>query len=122
MRISTTSLALAALGTFLAPLLQTAAAQAQKPAVRYEEKKRQANDIAVSIITSGLTCTCARFAEDIRNVVNDLRPDGIRVLPVSGVGGLQNLNDVLFLKGIDMGVVDEDNLAMLRKRDPQLYA
>jgi len=36
-----------------------AAAQAQKASVRYEEKKRQTNDIAVSIITSGLTCTCA---------------------------------------------------------------
>jgi len=97
-------------------------AQAQKASVRYEEKKRQTNDIAVSIVVSGLTCTCARFAEDIRNVVNDLRPDGIRVLPVLGVGGLQNLNDVLFLKGIDMGVVDEDNLTLLKKRDPQLYA
>jgi TRAP transporter TAXI family solute receptor len=99
-----------------------AAAQAQKASVRVEEKKRQTNDIAVSIITSGITCTCARFAEDIRNVVNDLKPDGIRVLPVSGMGGLQNLNDVLFLNGIDMGVVDEDNLALLKKRDPQLYA
>jgi hypothetical protein len=43
-------------------------------------------------------------------------------LPVLGVGGLQNLNDVLFLKGIDMGVVDEDNVILLKKRDPQLYA
>jgi TRAP-type uncharacterized transport system substrate-binding protein len=41
---------------------------------------------------------------------------------VLGVGGLQNLNDVLFLKNIDMGVVDEDNLALLKKRDPALYA
>jgi TRAP-type uncharacterized transport system substrate-binding protein len=106
---------------FALPLL-AAPAQAQKAAVRYEEKKRQTNDIAVSIVVSGLTCTCARFAEDIRNVVNDLRPDGIRVLPVLGVGGLQNLNDVLFLKGIDMGVVDEDNLSLLKRRDPQLYA
>jgi uncharacterized protein len=88
----------------------------------YEEKKRQANDIAVSIVVSGLSCTCARFAEDIRNVLNDLRPDGLRVLPVLGVGGLQNLNDVLFLKGIDMGVVDEDNLRLLKQRDPRLYA
>src|SRR6516162_3465531 len=88
----------------------------------YEEKKRQANDIAVSVVVSGLSCTCARFAEDIRNVVNDLRPDGIRILPILGVGGLQNLNDVLFLKGVDMGVIDEDNLRLLKKRDPQLYA
>src|SRR5580704_19753243 len=99
-----------------------AQAQAQKALVTYEEKRRQANDIAVSIVVSGLSCTCARFTDDIRNVVNDLRPDGLRVLPVLGVGGLQNLNDVLFLKGIDMGVVDEDNLQLLKKRDPRLYA
>jgi TRAP-type uncharacterized transport system substrate-binding protein len=29
---------------------------------------------------------------------------------------------VLFLKNIDMGVVDEDNLRLLKKRDPALYA
>ena len=47
-------------------------AQSQKPVVSYEEKKRQANDIAVTVIVSGLSCTCARFTEDIRTVVNDL--------------------------------------------------
>lgn len=88
----------------------------------YDQKKREANDISVAIINSGLTCTCARFSEDIRNVVNDLRPDGLRVLPVIGVGGLQNLKDVLFLKGIDMGIVDQDNLALLKRRDPKFYA
>ncbi len=103
-------------------LLQLAPAHAQKAAARYEDKKRQTNDIAVSIVVSGLSCTCARFAEDMRNVVNDLRDDGLRVLPVLGVGGLQNLNDVLFLKNIDMGIVDEDNLAVLKRRDPQLYS
>ena len=54
--------------------------------------------------------------------MNDLGPEGIRVLPVLGVGGLQNVNDVLFLKNIDMGVVDEDNLRLLKKKDPALYA
>jgi uncharacterized protein len=88
----------------------------------YEEIRRETNDIAVSIVVSGLTCTCARFAEDIRNVVNDLRPNGIRVLPVLGVGGLQNLNDVLFLRSMDMAVVDQDNLLLLKQRDPKLYA
>src|ERR1700724_947829 len=96
-------------------------AQSQKPAVSYDEKKRQANDIAVTVMVSGISCTCARFAEDIRNVVNDLGPDGVRVLPVLGVGGLQNVNDVLFLKNMDMAVVDEDNLRLLKKKDPVLY-
>ena len=97
-------------------------AQSQKPLVSYEEKKRQANDIAVTVVVSGLSCTCARFSEDIRNVVNDLSPDGVRVLPILGVGGLQNANDVLFLKNVDMAVVDEDNLRLLKKKDPVLYA
>ena len=97
-------------------------ASAEKGLVRYQEKKRETNDIAVTIVVSGLSCTCARFAEDIRNVVNDLRPGGLRVLPVLGVGGFQNADDVLFLKGIDMGVVDEDNLRLLKKKDPILYA
>jgi TRAP-type uncharacterized transport system substrate-binding protein len=96
-------------------------AHAESAYATYEEKKRQANDIAVNIIVSGLSCTCARFAEDMRNVLNDLRPDGLRILPVLGVGGLQNLNDVLFLKNIDMGVVDEDNMRFLKARDPRLY-
>jgi TRAP-type uncharacterized transport system substrate-binding protein len=107
---------------FLAVPLQLARAESRQAVSNYEEKKRQTNDIAVTIVVSGISCTCARFAEDIRNVVNDLRPEGQRVLPVLGVGGLQNLQDVLFLKNIDMGVVDEDNLRLLKKRDPSLYA
>src|ERR1700730_4897287 len=102
--------------------LRPVLAQTQKPAVSYDEKKRQANDIAVTVVVSCISCTCARFTEDIRNVVNDLGPDGVRVLPVLGVGGLQNVNDVLFLKNMDMAVVDEDNLRLLKKKDPVLYA
>src|SRR5271169_161195 len=120
--VSTNRLLVIAISSMLAIALSAGQVSAQKLQSAYEEKKRQINDIAVSIVVSGISCTCARFAEDIRNVVNDLRPDGLRVLPVLGVGGLQNLNDVLFLKGVDMGVVDEDNLALLKKRDPQLYA
>jgi uncharacterized protein len=109
---------------FLAVPAQLARAEYPSRSVisTYEDKKRQSNDIAVTIVVSGLSCTCARFADDIRNVVNDLRPDGLRVLPVLGVGGLQNLQDVLFLKNIDMAVVDEDNLRLLKKRDASLYA
>jgi TRAP transporter TAXI family solute receptor len=102
-------------------LLAPLQAKAQNGPGGLEQKKREMNDIAVTIVVSGLSCTCARFAEDIRNVVNDLRPNGLRVLPVLGVGGLQNVNDVLLLRSIDMGVVDEDNLRLLRKKEPQLY-
>lgn len=101
---------------------QPAAGSEKKSASSYESKKKEANDIAVTIVVSGISCTCARFTEDIRNVVNDMSPDGIRVLPVLGVGGLQNLKDVLFLRNMDMAVVDEDNLRLLKKTDPMLYS
>jgi TRAP-type uncharacterized transport system substrate-binding protein len=107
--------------TAFGPLNHAAAQQSRYNYNPYEEKRREENDIAVSIVTSGMTCTCARFAEDIRNVVNDLRPGGLRVLPELGVGGLQTLKDILFLRNIDMGVVDEDNLRLLKQRNPSLY-
>jgi uncharacterized protein len=115
-------LSFAALVASLALFAPPAAAQSSRPQVTYDEKKRQANDIAVTVVVSGISCTCARFTEDIRNVVNDLSPDGIRFMPVLGNGGLQNLNDVLFLKNVDMAVVDEDNVRLLKKKDPVLYA
>ena len=77
---------LTSLAVPLRPVLaqsQKPVAQSQKP-VSYDEKKRQANDIAVTVVVSGISCTCARFTEDIRNVVNDLGPDGVRVLRFLG--------------------------------------
>jgi TRAP-type uncharacterized transport system substrate-binding protein len=104
------------------PVRRAAADDNFSAAIALKENTREANDIAVSIVTSGIACTCARFAEDIRNVINDMKPNGIRVLPVLGVGGLQNLKDLLFLKGVDMAVVDQDNITLLKERDPRLYA
>jgi uncharacterized protein len=122
--LNTARILSAAFCLFLAvsPQIVRAQGPSQHTSAGYEEKKQQTNDIALTIVVSGLTCTCTRFAEDIRNVVNDLRPDRVRVMPVLGVGGLQNLQDVLFLKNIDMGVVDEDDMRLLKKRDPQRYA
>lgn len=77
------------------------------------KEKVRVNAGTVSIMVSRSTCTCARLAEDIRNVVNDVnnpRPGGVRLVPVLGQGGLQNLKDTLFLSGITMALVDESTL------------
>jgi TRAP-type uncharacterized transport system substrate-binding protein len=87
-------------------------------------EKVRVNAGAVSILVSGSTCTCARLAEDIRNVVNDVnnpRPGGVRLVPVLGEGGLQNLKDTLFLRGINMAMVDESTLKVLKQRNPRAY-
>ncbi len=112
--------AMASIAASAAPV--SAEARQHSPAATYEFKKRESNDIAATVVVSGISCTCARFAEDIRNVVNDLSPDGLRILPVLGNGGLQNLKDVLFLRNLDMAVVDEDNMRLLKKTNPALYA
>lgn len=110
----------ASLGSFSLGSLN---AIAQTPAATpYEIRKQETNQITVSIVVSGMSCTCARFAEDIRNVVNDLSPNGLRVLPILGVGGAQNLEDLIFLKGVDMATVDQDHIDYLKKKDPALYA
>jgi TRAP transporter TAXI family solute receptor len=89
---------------------------------RYNDRKRQANENTVSIVTSGIHCTCTRFADDMRSILNDMSPNGLRLLPIVGVGGVQNLQDMLFLKGVDMAVVDQDVFDKIRKKDPGMYA
>jgi uncharacterized protein len=116
----------ACLRGFCLLLMMTAGASAQAipplphPA-RAQEGMRETNDISVSLIVSGMGCTCMRFAEDIRNVVNDIRPGGVRVLPMLGNGGFQSVNDMLFLRGVDMGTVDQDTLTLLKRKDPKTY-
>jgi TRAP-type uncharacterized transport system substrate-binding protein len=87
-------------------------------------EKVSENAGTVSVLVSGSTCTCARFAEDIRNVVNDAgaeRPGGVRLIPVLGEGGLQNLKDTLFLRDVNMAMVDENTLKVLKASNPKAY-
>lgn len=100
----------------------TANAQEAPTPTRYEERKREANENTISIVTSGIHCTCTRFADDMRAVLNDMSPGGMRILPMIGVGGVQNLQDVLFLKGVDLAVVDQDVFDKIRKKDPVMFA
>jgi hypothetical protein len=87
---------------------QPAAAAAEDPV--YTEEKARTNAGTVSIMVSSLNCTCMQFAEDIRNVVNDLRPNGHRALIAIGDGGPQHLKDLNFLLGVHMAIVDEADL------------
>jgi TRAP-type uncharacterized transport system substrate-binding protein len=100
---------------------KTGAPPAPKPLSAIEIKKRRANAIVVSLMVSSLPGTASRFAEDIRHTVDDLSDGGVRVLPILGQGGPQNLEDLLLLTGIDMAVVDQDHLEYLKDANPELY-
>ena len=66
----------------------------------------RANQGTVGVITGMEGGTYARTAADL-TILDD---DNLRVLPVLGKGSLQNLSDILYLKGIDIGFVQADAL------------
>jgi TRAP-type uncharacterized transport system substrate-binding protein len=94
---------------------------AQEPAGKYQEEKRSANASTVTIIGSSTTSAFTKMIEDIQNVLDDPKTNELRILPVLGRGASQNVHDILFLKGIDMGVVDSGFLQAYKEKDPVLY-
>jgi len=100
-----------------------AAVQASESAFSKAEEaaRRQANDNAVTILASGRLTGHAQYAEDISNVIEGIKGNDLRVLPVLGRSESENVFDMLYLKGADMAIVDRDVLASLKNSDPVRY-
>ena len=62
----------------------------------------QLNANTIAIVSGNPNATYLTIAYDLSDVLDD--GDNFRVLPVIGKGGGQNINDVRFLKGIDLGI------------------
>lgn len=88
-----------------AGLAAPALARAQTTA----ELVARANANTVGVISGGLDGTYAHFAADIAAVLDDV--DNLRVLPILGKGSLRNLSDLLYLRGVDVAIVQSDVLA-----------
>ena len=55
-----------------------------------------------------------QFGADLASVLDD---DGkLRILPIIGRGSVQSVADILFLKGVDLGIVRADTLDYLEKK------
>jgi uncharacterized protein len=67
-------------------------------------ERAKANENVVSIISGNPNGGYLTIAHDIAAVVDD--GDNLRVLPIVGKGAVGNMRDVLFLKGVDMGLVN----------------
>jgi uncharacterized protein len=118
---NTTSL-ITGVAALMGCILSIAPAFAQSPASSYTDKKRAANESVVTIMGSGTASPYTILAEDIQNVVDEADvPGGLRVLPILGRGGGQNALDVLLLKGVDMGVVEADDVNTARKKEPGVF-
>jgi TRAP transporter TAXI family solute receptor len=67
----------------------------------------------VSIVSGNLNGTYLTIAYDLSAVLDD--GNSFRVLPVIGKGGGQNIRDVRFLKGVDLGITQSPLLGLFRK-------
>jgi uncharacterized protein len=87
------------------------AAVRAKTVPQSDKVRQQINGGTVSIISGNPNGAYLYLAYDMAAVLDD--GDELRILPVVGKGGAQNIRDVLYLRGIDMGFVRADALQLL---------
>jgi TRAP-type uncharacterized transport system substrate-binding protein len=78
----------------------------------------EVNSGLVGMISGGLGDADFDEAADLAASL-DRAPDGrLRLLPVIGRGALQNVDDIIFARGIDIGIVQSDVLAAVKRHPP----
>jgi TRAP-type uncharacterized transport system substrate-binding protein len=70
----------------------------------------------VGIVAGGIDDTDLRIATDLAAVLDS--PGQLRVFPVAGKGSVQNVNDIVFTRGVDIGIVQVDVMAQLKREPP----
>ena len=73
-----------------------------------ENYRSRLNENVVTIMAASPSETDLTIATDIAQVVDD--GDNLRVFPIVGRGVAQNVKDVLFLRGVDMGITQANVL------------
>ena len=71
------------------------------------------NANTVTIMSGNPNGTYLYLAYDMSAVLDD--GNNLRVLPIVGKGGAQNMRDILYLKGIDMGITQSNILRYYKK-------
>lgn len=73
----------------------------------------QINANTIAIISGNLNATYLSIASDLSAVLDD--GDAFRVLPMVGKGGGQNIRDVRFPKGVDLGITQSNLLGYYQR-------
>src|SRR5438445_1819470 len=76
--------------------------------------KQSLNANTVTLISGTIGGTYVQFGADLASVLDD--GNKLRVLPIVGRGSVQSIADVLFLQGVDLGIVRADTLDYLEKK------
>ena len=78
------------------------------------QTKQALNANTVTIITGTIGGTYVQIGADLASVLDD--GNKLRVLPIVGRGSVQSVADILFLQGVDLGIVRADTLDYLERK------
>lgn len=93
---------------------QPGAGQAMPAPATLAAWAQRANAGTVGVISGGVDGTYVRIAADLAAVLDN--GDEMRVLPIIGRGSVQNIADIMFLRGVDVGIVQSDVLAFAQRQ------
>lgn len=96
----------------LALLLSVWSASPSLAQVTSEARQRveHVNQGVVGVMGASRTGTGTRIADEMAHVLNDDVGYSMRVLPIVGRGSVRNIEDLLYLRGIDVTLVQSDVL------------
>src|SRR6476469_2583295 len=78
------------------------------------ETKKALNANTVTVMSGTIGGTYVQFGADLASVLDD--GNRLRVLSIVGRGSVQSVADILFLQGVDLGIVRADTLDYLEKK------
>src|SRR5262245_34442533 len=87
---------------------QPAAKRKPTPSSSREAYRARMNENVVTIIAGSSSGTDLAIVQDIADVLDE--GDELRVVPMVGKGPAQNVKDVMFLRGVDMGITQANIL------------
>ncbi|MBL8259787.1 MAG: TAXI family TRAP transporter solute-binding subunit [Candidatus Competibacteraceae bacterium] len=77
-------------------------------------RRPSAERSVLGIIAGGASGTYIRVAADMASVLDG---PALRIAAMVGKGSAQNINDLLYLKGVDMAIVQSDVLEYVKRQD-----
>lgn len=86
-------------------------AQAQSKPFSHAEERQRANENLLMLLGGPLGGPYIQLAQDIALATKDA---DVRVLPIAGDGAVKNVRDVLFVRGVDMGITSVQTLNALK--------
>jgi uncharacterized protein len=95
------------------PAPKRAAPAAPAPVARHAALTDKLNQNTVTVVSGNPNGTYLYLAYDMSAVLDD--GNELRVLPVIGKGGYQNVMDILHLRGVDLGITQANIMSYLKK-------